>query len=153
MGAKTRAFGLAAILLLALASSGVMVRGQGITELVVAGEIPRPLNGLTGDAARGRTIITDRRKGLCLLCHSGPFPEERFQGTLAPTLAGTGKRLTEGAIRLRLVDGRKLNQQTLMPPYHATEGLSQVGQNWRDKTIFSAQDVEDVVAFLKTLQE
>ena len=47
-------------------------------------EIPRSLTGSKGDPARGRAIVADRRVGLCLLCHSGPFPEERFQGTLAP---------------------------------------------------------------------
>lgn len=151
MTGRRRSFALAVVL--ALASTG----REGLAEEkqvdVVAGEIPRPLNGLAGDTTRGRALVTDRRKGLCLLCHSGPFPEERFQGTLAPTLAGTGKRLTEGVIRLRLVDGRRLNPQTLMPPYHVTEGLSQVGNSWREKTIFSAQDIEDVVAFLKTLQD
>lgn len=153
MGNGARTLARAALWGLVLASSGREALAQVTQSEAVVGEIPRPLNGLTGDAARGRSLVTDRRKGLCLLCHSGPFPEERFQGTLAPTLAGTGKRLTEGVIRLRLVDGRKLNPQTVMPPYHSTEGLSQVGQNWREKPLFSAQDVEDVVAFLKTLQE
>ena len=138
---------------LVIVSTGRASLAQDAEKGVVTGEIPRPLNLLAGDPARGRAIVTDRRKGLCLLCHSGPFPEERFQGTLAPTLAGTGKRLSEGAIRLRIADGRKINPQTLMPPYHSTEGLMQVGQNWREKTLFSMQEVEDVVAFLKTLQE
>lgn len=153
MGGLGSAFGQVALLVLAFATSGVPVRAQGMTDTVAAGFLPRPLDGLKGDSARGRAIVADRRKGLCLLCHSGPFPEERFQGTLAPSLAGAGKRLSEGALRQRLVDGRKFNPQTLMPAYHSTDGLSQVGQNWHGKTIFSAQEVEDVVAFLKTLQE
>src|SRR5262245_19508318 len=71
---------------------------------VVGNEIPQPLTGTRGDAARGRTIVGNRQVGLCLLCHSGPFPEEKFQGTLAPDLKGAGSRWNEGQLRLRIVD-------------------------------------------------
>ena len=65
--------------------------------------IPASLTGAKGDPQRGRAIVASRQVGLCLLCHSGPFPEERFQGNLAPDLRSAG-RLTEGEIRLRVVD-------------------------------------------------
>ena len=111
-----------------------------------------PLTDVPGDAARGRTILVNRQLGLCLLCHSGPFPEERFQGNMAPDLSGVGARWSEGQLRLRLVDGRRANPQTLMPSYRRTEGLERVGAAWRDKAVLSAQQVEDVVAFLRTLR-
>ena len=63
--------------------------------------MPSSLTGATGDPARGRAIVVNRQVGLCLLCHSGPFPEERFQGDLAPDLTGVGARLSEGQMRLR----------------------------------------------------
>ena len=71
--------------------------------------------------ARGRAIVANRSVGLCLLCHSGPIPEERFQGTLAPSLAGAGARWSVGQLRLRIVDGARLNPDTIMPPYYRTD--------------------------------
>ena len=114
--------------------------------------LPSPLTGAAGDAARGRAIVLDRQLGLCLLCHSGPFPQERFQGDLAPNLAGVGSRLSEGQIRLRIVDASRVNPQTIMPAYFRTEGLTRVTPSQRGKTVLSAQQIEDVVAFLVTLK-
>ena len=94
-----------------------------------------------------------RQRGLCLLCHSGPFPEERFQGTLAPSLAGAGTRNGAGQLRLRLVDARRLNPASLMPSYHRTEGYYRVAPAFRDRPILAAQEIEDVVAFLLTLRD
>jgi L-cysteine S-thiosulfotransferase len=96
--------------------------------------------------------VLDRHVGLCLLCHSGPFPEERFQGDLAPSLAGVGARLSAGQIRLRIVDASRVNPQTIMPAYFRTEGLTRVAPSQRGKTVLSAQQIEDVVAFLVTLK-
>jgi sulfur-oxidizing protein SoxX len=105
-----------------------------------------------GDPARGRAIVADRQLGLCLLCHSGPFPEERFQGDLAPTLAGVGARLSEGDLRLRLVDPARFNPQTLMPAYGRREGLERVAPSLSGKPLLSDAQIEDVVAFLATLK-
>jgi L-cysteine S-thiosulfotransferase len=115
-------------------------------------EIPASLTGSKGDPQRGRAIVTNRQVGLCLLCHSGPFPEERFQGNLAPDLRGVGSRLSEGQIRLRLVDPARANPQTIMPAYFKTEGLTRVAPSYRGKPVLSAQQIEDVVAFLLTLK-
>jgi sulfur-oxidizing protein SoxX len=114
--------------------------------------LPSPLEGAAGDAARGKAIVLDRHVGLCLLCHSGPFPEERFQGDLAPSLAGVGARLSEGQIRLRIVDASRVNPKTIMPAYFRTEGLTRVAPSQRGKTVLTAQQIEDVVAFLVTLK-
>ena len=114
--------------------------------------IPASLTGGPGDAARGRAIVADRQTGLCLLCHSGPFPEERFQGDLAPSLAGAGARLTPGQLRLRLADGRLLNPETIMPAYFSTAGLAQVGRAWQGRSILRAEEIEDVIAYLVTLR-
>src|SRR6185437_15087135 len=118
-----------------------------------ADEIPTPLAGARGDAARGRAIVANRQVGLCLLCHSGPFPEERFQGNLAPDLRGAGQRWSEGQLRLRIVDSGRINPATIMPAYHRTEGLVRVTPAWRGKPVLSAEQIEDVVAFLMTLRD
>lgn len=118
-----------------------------------ADSIPQSLTGAKGDPARGRTIVTNRHVGLCLLCHSGPFPEERFQGTLAPDLKGAGTRWSEGQLRLRIVDSSRINPATIMPAYHQTEGLVRVAPAWRGKPVLTAEQIEDVVAFLMTLKD
>ncbi len=114
--------------------------------------IPASLTGQAGDPARGRAIVANRQLGLCLLCHSGPFPEERFQGDLAPSLEGAGRRLSEPRLRLRLVDSRKVNPETIMPSYFRTEGLERVAPAFRGKPLLSAEQIEDVVAYLGTLK-
>ena len=119
---------------------------------IVGDAIPVSLTGATGDPVRGRTIVLDRRLGACLLCHTGPFPEERFQGTLAPDLSGTGSRWSAGQLRLRLVDATRLNPETIMPPYYRTDGLARVGNTWAGQPILTAEQIEDVVAFLATLR-
>jgi L-cysteine S-thiosulfotransferase len=114
--------------------------------------IEAPLDGLSGDPGRGRAIVLNRQKGLCLLCHSGPFPEQRSQGDLAPDLAGVGARLDIAQLRLRIVDSRRIDPASIMPAYYRTEGLTRVAAPFRGKPILGAQDVEDVVAFLSTLR-
>lgn len=120
---------------------------------VVGDAIPQSLTGQAGDAAQGRAVVTDRQKGLCLLCHTGPFPEQRFQGNLAPDLRGAGSRWDEGQLRLRLVDSSKVNPSTIMPAYYRLDGLTRVGGTWQGKPVLSAEEVEDVVAFLLTLKD
>ena len=114
--------------------------------------IETPLAAEPGDPAQGRAIVADRRVGLCLLCHSGPFPEEAFQGNLAPSLAGAGARWSTGQLRLRIVDARQLNPASLMPPYHRVARQQQVGRAWEGRPVLTAQQVEHVVAFLATLK-
>jgi sulfur-oxidizing protein SoxX len=120
---------------------------------VVGDAIPQSLTGTPGDAARGKTIVSSRQVGLCLLCHSGPFPEERFQGNMAPDLKGAGSRSTEGQLRLRIVDATRLNPDSIMPPYYRVDGLVRVAPAFRGKTILTAEQIEDVVAFLLTLRD
>ncbi len=128
-------------LLLALAGPAL---AEGLAE---------PLTAMEGDAGRGRAIIADRSRGLCLLCHSGPFPEERFQGNLAPSLAGVGARMSAAELRLRLVDSRRVNPESIMPAYHRAEGLHRVAPALRGRMLLQAQEIEDVLAFLLTLRE
>ncbi|WP_203072789.1 sulfur oxidation c-type cytochrome SoxX [Falsiroseomonas ponticola] len=112
-----------------------------------------PLTATPGDPARGRAIVADRTRGLCLLCHSGPIPEERFQGNLAPPLDGAGLRWSAAELRLRLVDGKRLNPDSIMPSYYRTEGLHRVAPAQRGRPILAAQEIEDVIAYLLTLRE
>jgi sulfur-oxidizing protein SoxX len=119
---------------------------------IIGNAIPVSLTGKAGDPVRGRAIVANRQN-TCLLCHSGPFPEERGQGNLAASLKGAGARWTEGELRLRLVDASRLNPATIMPSYYKVDGLTRVGSAWRGKPILTAEQIEDVVAFLATLRD
>jgi sulfur-oxidizing protein SoxX len=121
---------------------------------VIAGDaIPASLTGAPGDAARGKAIVASRQTGLCLLCHSAPLPEERFQGTIGPDLKGAGSRNTEGQLRLRIVDSSAVNPGTIMPAYYRLDGLERVAPAFHGRTVLTAEQIEDVVAFLMTLRD
>lgn len=126
---------------------------QELAAYAVEGDgIAQPLAGLRGDAQRGRAIVASRQTGLCLLCHAAPIPEERFQGDLAPSLAGAGARYSEAQLRLRVVDPRRVNPASFMPAFHGPGNPSRVGAAWAGKPILSPQQVEDVVAWLASLR-
>jgi len=134
------------------AASSVAASGVAAPLHVVGDAIPEPLTSVPGDPVRGRAIVVDRSVGLCLLCHHGPFPEERFQGNLASDLAGAGARWTAGQLRLRIADSRRIDPNGLMPSLHRVDGHERVGRTWQGKPVLDAQQVEDVVAFLQTLR-
>src|SRR5215218_9383074 len=132
-----------------LAGSGLAQEPQtGLRPYVVVGDaIPASLTGERGDPGRGRAIVSNRQVGLCILCHSGPFPEEKFQGTLAPDLSGAGNRWSEGQLRLRIVDSSRLKTDTMMPAYYKIDGLTRVAPAFAGKPVLSAEQIEDVVAY------
>jgi sulfur-oxidizing protein SoxX len=143
----------AAALCLAAVASLQARAADGLRAYQVDGDaIAAPLADAPGDPSRGRAIVVSRQLGLCLLCHSGPFVEERSPGTLATNLAGAGSRWSEGQLRLRVADARRLNAQTIMPSYYRVDGLTQVGAAWQGRPLLNGQQIEDVVAFLRTLR-
>ncbi len=134
----------------------LLLAGSVLLPFQVTGDaIPAPLGGLTGDAARGRALVASRSQGLCLLCHAAPIPEERQQGNLAPDLQGVGQRLDAGQLRLRLVAPHRVNPETVMPAYYRAgpdAGLNRVAAEFEGKPVLTAQQIEDVVAYLRTLK-
>ena len=135
-----------------LALPGVAAAQELRSYAVTGDAIQVSLTGAHGDPARGRALVL-ARASTCILCHNGPFREERFQGDLAPNLAGSGSRWSEGQLRLRLVDASSRNPATIMPSYYRIDGLARVGSAWRGKPILSAEQIEDMVAYLVTLRE
>ena len=119
---------------------------------IVGDGIPDSLTGAPGDAERGRALVLDRGS-TCILCHSGPFRETRFQGDLAPDLSGSGNRWSISQLRLRLVDASRLNPETIMPSYYRVDSLDGVSRNFVGKPILTATQIEDMVAYLATLRE
>ncbi len=119
-------------------------RGDAVTE---------PLGGLIGDPVRGKAVVLDRRRGNCLICHVFPIEGQPFQGEIGPPMAGVASRLSEGQIRLRLIDQSRINSGTIMPPYYRVEGLRNVASEYAGRPALDAQEIEDVVAYLSGLME
>lgn len=120
-------------------------------QVIQGDSIFESLSSEPGNPARGRAIVTSRQTGLCLLCHSGPFPEERFQGNLAPELKASVARLNVPQLRARIVNAAHFNPQTIMPAYYQTSHLNRVAPKFVGQTILTGQEIEDVLAFLITL--
>ena len=111
-----------------------------------------PLTDRPGEAERGRRIVLDRERGDCVVCHALPLPERRFHGTVGLPLDNVG-RYTAAELRLRLLDPKALNPRSIMPAYHTVTGLHSLLKAYRGKPILTAQEVEDVVAYLLTLRQ
>jgi sulfur-oxidizing protein SoxX len=145
-----------AALVVGLAAAGGIGDAQDNDELVdyriVNGAIPEPLTDQPGDPERGRRTVLDRAGGDCIICHAMPLPQRQFHGTIGPPLDGVGDRYTAGELRLRLVDPKAFNPETIMPAYYRVEGLHRVHERYRGIPILTTQQVEDVVTYLLTLK-
>ncbi len=142
---------MSAVLLVAIASA--CAAGDALVAYRVdGGGISAPLGGLTGDVDRGRALVSAHEAANCVLCHAVPVDVAPRAGDLGPSLASVGNRLSVAQLRLRVVDSSRINAESIMPPYYRVNGLSDVAAQYRDKPILSAQQVEDVVAWLATLR-
>ena len=140
-----------ASLVVCVAAGSAAAQGDPVRFEAVGDAIPGALTSEPGDAGRGRSIVVNRDAGACTLCHA--VPGETNFGNIAPTLAGVGARLSPAQLRLRVADSTRVNPGTPMPAYYRTEDLNQVAAAFRGKPLLSAQQVEDVVAWLATLKE
>ncbi len=122
-------------------------------EVVDGAAIPQALTDQAGDPAKGREVAINRKKGNCLACHIMPIPEQSFHGEIGPDLNGIAGRYNEGELRLRVVDSKVLNPDTIMPAYYRSDGFHRVLKDFQGKTLLSAQEVEDIIAYLQTLKE
>ncbi|MGI9418323.1 MAG: sulfur oxidation c-type cytochrome SoxX [Geminicoccaceae bacterium] len=123
-------------------------------EIVDETSIPEPLTGKLGDADKGRETFINRKLGNCLGCHAVTELEaEPFHGEVGPPLDGVADRYEEGELRLQVVNAKAVNPDTIMPGFYVAEGLHRVMPDFAGKTILNAEQVEDIVAYLKTLTE
>jgi L-cysteine S-thiosulfotransferase len=139
--------------LLSLATTAVLAQGPSVapnSQDRVENDRIASLTGQPGDATRGADLFARRQVSTCLLCHSDPTSAQ--VAAIGPSLADVGSRLSEGQIRLRIVDAARLNPDTVMPSFYVTAGLNRVGAQWRDRPILDAGQIEDLVAFLVTLR-
>ena len=144
---------LLAAVLVALALSGAAYGDELVHYHIVDGTIPEPLTAQPGDPERGRRIVLDRDGGDCTICHAMPLPQREFHGTVGPPLDGIGRRVPPGALRLRSVDPKVFNAETIMPAYYKIAGLHRVLDRYRVRPLLTAQQIEDVIAYLLTLPD
>ena len=150
-GALAVAVGLGAALSLSLL---VQTASAGAIKLAVKDDaIAKSLSGKKGNAKNGRKLAVNRKKGNCLACHViTKLKENPFHGNIGPSLDGVAGRYKEGELRLRVADAKLVNEDTIMPAYYRNTGFHRVMKKFQGKSVLSAQEVEDVVAFLMTLK-
>lgn len=141
----------------AAALSALCVASAGADEqiafnIVDGTSIPKALAAGPGDPVRGRAVAINRKSGNCLACHILPIPEQPFHGKVGPDLSEVGGTYSAGELRLRIVNPKVLNPDTIMPAFYRTDGFNRVMKKFDGKTILTAQEVEDVVAYLMTLK-
>lgn len=156
MKTKCHAFsfiGAVAFTIATIAAAGIADADEVVKFKIVDGtSIPRSLTGKKGDAAKGREVAINRRQGNCLACHVMPIPEQPFHGLVGPDLNGVAERYSEGELRLRVVDSKVLNPDTIMPSFYRSDGFHMVMKKFEGTTVLTAEQVEDIVAYLMTLK-
>lgn len=151
MSAKLVITGVMAVLLGSVTVSATAA--EALVAYIVSGNaITQSLTGKPGDPNRGKRLVVSRTKGNCLACHTMPIPEEDDHGQIGPALNGVANRLSEAEMRLRVVDAKRINPATVMPAFYRVKGLHRVAKKFAGKPILTAQEVEDVVAYLTTLK-
>lgn len=108
---------------------------------------------VAGDAGRGRALLADRTRSLCVLCHMVPGAAAHLQGSLAPDLHGVGARYTDAELVAHITMPERFNPETIMPSYGRTDGLTNVGRAWHGKPVMAPGQIEDIVAYLLTLKD
>ncbi|MFT6677215.1 MAG: sulfur-oxidizing protein SoxX [Sulfitobacter sp.] len=125
------------------------------------GAVAVSLSGMVGDPLEGRDIVGNKKKGNCVACHQiSDLADVPFHGEIGPMLDGAGDRWNEAELRGIVANAKLMFEDTMMPAFYKTEGFIRPGNGYTGKAaddtfgpILTAQQIEDVVAYLKTLKE
>lgn len=151
-------------------TAAMLVAGMATAETVAPadvqynedGAVAVSLTGQPGDAARGRDVFATKSKGNCVSCHAvAQLADVPFHGEVGPELSWTGDNRSAEELRGIVADAKKTFEGSMMPSFYKTKGYIRPGDAYTGKApktdelppLLSAQDIEDVVAFLLTLQE
>ena len=144
-----------------MAVAAVALSGAALADTVAPGEVkyddgavPAPLTQVAGDPAKGKEWFVGRKLGNCLACHvNGDAADHTFHGEVGPALDGVGDRWSEAELRGIVANSKMMFEGTIMPAFYRDSGYTRVRKEFDGKTILTAQQVEDVVAYLLTLKE
>jgi len=125
------------------------------------GAVAQTLSGQPGDPAEGRKIVGSKKLGNCVACHAvTDLSDVPFHGEIGPPLDGAGDRWNEAELRGIVANAKMMFDGTMMPSFYKTEGFIRPGKAYTGKAaddtfgpLLSAQQIEDVVAYLATLKE
>lgn len=151
-------------------TAGVVAAGAVLANPVTPGDvaytedgaIAASLSGAAGDAANGAKVMVTRSKGNCVACHDvTALKDAPFHGEVGPSLDGAGDRWTAEELRGLVANAKMTFEGTVMPAFYKTSGFTRPGNGYTGKAakesdltpILTAQEIEDVVAFLATLKE
>ena len=143
--------GVAAVWMASVAVAGD-ISPSGVVYL--DGAVKASLAGMPGDAASGRKVFSNRKQGNCLACHMNSDQSEHgFHGEVGPSLDGVADRWTREELRGIVANAKMMFEGTIMPAFYIDSGYNRPSDKFAGKTILTAQQVEDVVAYLMTLKE
>lgn len=148
-------------ILAAIAATPVLADTTPTQVRYLDGRIEQSLTGVPGDPAAGQKVISTRSMGNCVACHQvSALPEVQFQGNVGPALDGAGDRWTEAELRGIVANSKMTFDGSVMPAFYKTTGFIRPGDGYTAKAapadlppILTAQQIEDVVAYLLTLKE
>lgn len=159
IGARTLALAVTLVSGIALAQMAptIALAQMAPSDIVIEdGAVATPLTSAPGDPATGRATFAGRKLGNCLACHqNGDLAnEELFHGEVGPPLDGVADRWTEAELRAIVINSKQVfGEHTIMPAFYRDTGFNRPLEDFEGKTILTAQQVEDLVAYLQTLRE
>ena len=116
------------------------------------GAVEESLTGVAGDPVAGRDVFANRKLGNCLACHMNEdWSEQSFHGEVGPPMDGVAERWSAAELRGIVANSKEMFPNTIMPSFYRDAGYTRTLEKFEGKTILSAQQVEDVVAYLQTL--
>ena len=155
--------------LTAITMAASLVAGAALADAVAPGdvtyteygEIETSLSGAPGDAEAGAKVMTTRGLGNCVACHKVDALDAAFQGEVGPPLNGVGGDRSEAELRGIVANAKMTFEGTVMPAFYKTSGFIRPGDGYTGKgaaeedlePLLTAQQIEDVVAYLMTLKD
>ncbi|MEQ8320383.1 MAG: sulfur oxidation c-type cytochrome SoxX [Rhodospirillales bacterium] len=139
-------------------AAAVLLAGTAVADDLVKYEVvdygvTKSLTGKAGDPVEGQKTFTNRKLGNCLACHQvTELSAQPFHGEIGPSLDGVAERYNEAQLRMQVINAKVINEDSIMPAFYRTDGLHMVSKKFKGKPILTAEQVEDVVAYLKTLK-